>query len=103
MILPAMGVISEVIPVFTRKPIFGYKAIAYSSLAIAFAGFLVWGHHMFVAGISNAADIFFSFFTFSVAIPTGVKVFNWIVTLYKGSIHLDSPMIYALTFIFPLS
>ena len=100
MILPAMGIISEVIPVFARKPIFGYRAIAYSSLAIAFAGFLVWGHHMFVAGMSNAADIFFSFFTFFVAVPTGVKVFNWIVTLYKGSIHLDSPMLYALTFIF---
>jgi cytochrome c oxidase subunit 1 len=100
MILPAMGIISEVIPVFARKPIFGYKAIAYSSLAIAFAGFLVWGHHMFVAGMSNAADIFFSFFTFFVAVPTGVKVFNWIVTLYKGSIHLDSPMLYSLTFIF---
>jgi cytochrome c oxidase subunit 1 len=100
MILPAMGVISEVIPVFSRKPIFGYKAIAYSSLTIAFAGFLVWGHHMFVAGMSNIATIIFSFLTFSVAIPTGIKVFNWIATLYKGSIYLDSPMIYALTFIF---
>ena len=100
MILPAMGIISEIIPVFSRKPIFGYKAIAYSSLAIAFAGFLVWGHHMFVAGMSNIAAIIFSFLTFSVAIPTGIKVFNWIATLYKGSINLDSPMIYALTFIF---
>jgi len=100
MILPAMGIISEVIPVFSRKPIFGYKAIAYSSLTIAFAGFLVWGHHMFVAGISNIAAIIFSFLTFSVAIPTGIKVFNWITTLYKGKIYLDSPMIYALTFIF---
>ena len=100
MILPAMGIVSEVIPVFARKPIFGYRAIAYSSLAIAFAGFLVWGHHMFVAGMSNIADIVFSFLTFSVAIPTGVKIFNWIATLYKGSIHLDPPMIFALTFIF---
>lgn len=100
MILPAMGIISEIIPVFSRKPIFGYRAIAYSSLAIAFAGFLVWGHHMFVAGMSNIADIIFSFLTFSVAIPTGVKIFNWIATLYKGSIHMDSPMIFALTFIF---
>lgn len=100
MILPAMGIISEIIPVFTRKPIFGYKAIAYSSLAIAGAGFLVWGHHMFVAGMSSIAAIIFSFLTFSVAIPTGVKVFNWIATMYRGSINLDSPMIYALTFIF---
>ena len=100
MILPAMGIISEVIPVFTRKPIFGYKAIAYSSLAIAFAGFGVWGHHMFVAGMSPVADVIFSFLTFSVAIPTGIKVFNWIATMYKGSINLDSPMVFALTFIF---
>jgi cytochrome c oxidase subunit I len=100
MILPAMGIISEIIPVFSRKPIFGYKPIAYSSLAIAFSGFLVWGHHMFVAGMSTASNIFFSFLTFSVAIPTGVKVFNWIATLYKGSISLESPMLYSLTFIF---
>ena len=100
MILPAMGIISEIIPVFTRKPIFGYKAIAYSSMAIAFAGFLVWGHHMFVAGMSNIAVVIFSLLTFSVAIPTGIKVFNWIATMYKGSIYLDSPMVYALTFIF---
>jgi len=100
MILPAMGVISEIIPVFSRKPIFGYWAIAYSSLAIAFIGFLVWGHHMFVSGMSTVAGVIFSFLTFFVAIPTGVKVFNWIATMYKGSISLDSPMLYALTFIF---
>src|SRR5512135_198304 len=100
MILPAMGIVTEIIPVFSRKPIFGYKAIAYSSMGIAIAGFLVWGHHMFVAGMSNIAAIIFSFLTFSVAIPTGIKVFNWIATLYRGSINLDSPMIYALTFIF---
>ena len=100
MILPAMGIISEIIPTFSRKPIFGYKAIAYSSIAIAGAGFLVWGHHMFVAGMSPLATVIFSFFTFSVAIPTGIKVFNWIATLYKGSIRLDAPMVYALTFIF---
>ena len=100
MILPAMGIITEIIPTFSKKPIFGYKAIAYSSLALAFAGFLVWGHHMFTAGMSVVADILFSVLTFSVAIPTGVKVFNWIATLYKGNISLDSPMIYSLTFIF---
>ena len=100
MILPAMGIISEVIPVFARKPIFGYKAIAYSALAIAFISFLVWGHHMFVSGMSTVAGVIFSFLTFFVAVPTGVKIFNWIATLYKGSISLDSPMLYALTFIF---
>lgn len=100
MILPAMGIVSEIIPVFSRKPIFGYWAIAYSSFAIAFIGFLVWGHHMFVAGMSDLADAIFSFMTFFVAIPTGVKVFNWIATLYRGSISLQAPMLYALTFIF---
>ena len=100
MILPAMGIISEVIPVFSRKPIFGYRAIAYSALAIAFIGFLVWGHHMFVSGMSTVAGVIFSFLTFFVAVPTGIKIFNWIATLYRGSITLDSPMIYALSFIF---
>lgn len=100
MILPAMGIVTEIIPVFARKPIFGYRGIAYSSLAIAFIGFLVWGHHMFVSGMSDVAGIIFSFLTFFVAVPTGIKVFNWIATLYKGSIFLESPMLYALTFIF---
>ncbi len=100
MIIPAMGVISEIIPVFARKPIFGYKAIAYSSLAIALISFFVWAHHMFVAGISDVAAIIFSFLTFLVAIPTAIKVFNWTATLYKGSIHLHSAMLYALSFIF---
>ena len=100
MILPAMGIVSEVIPVFSRKPIFGYNAIAYSSMAIAFVGFLVWGHHMFTSGMSPLANTIFSFLTFFVAVPTAVKVFNWIATLYKGSITFESPMLYALTFIF---
>ncbi|NJD63179.1 MAG: cytochrome c oxidase subunit I [Deltaproteobacteria bacterium] len=100
MILPAMGIISEIVPVFSRKPIFGYNAIAYSSLAIAFIGFFVWGHHMFVSGMSRTANIIFSFLTFFVAVPTAVKVFNWIATMYKGSITFESPMLYALTFIF---
>lgn len=100
MIIPAMGVISEIIPVFARKPIFGYKAIAYSSLAIALISFLVWAHHMFVAGISEVAATIFSFLTFLVAIPTAIKVFNWTATLYKGSIQLHTAMLYALSFIF---
>jgi cytochrome c oxidase subunit 1 len=100
MILPAMGIVSEVIPVFSRKPIFGYKAIAYSSMAIALGGFLVWGHHMFTSGMSPLANLIFSFMTFLVAVPTAVKVFNWTATLYKGSITFEAPMLYALTFIF---
>ncbi len=100
MILPAFGVISEVIPVFARKPIFGYKVMAYSLLAIAFISFLVWAHHMFVSGMSEVAATIFSFLTMLVAIPTAIKVFNWVATLYKGSIDLKSPMLYALSLIF---
>jgi len=103
MILPAMGVISEIIPVFARKPIFGYKAIAYSSMAIAGIGSLVWGHHMFVSGQSYTADVVFSLLTFLVAIPSAIKVFNWVATLHKGSIQLDPPLLYALAFIFLFS
>lgn len=100
MILPAMGVVSEIIPVFTRRRIFGYKAIAYSSLAIAFVGYLVWGHHMFTAGMSGPAVIIFSILTFLVAIPSAVKIFNWLATMYKGSIDMQPPMLYTLGFIF---
>ena len=100
MILPAMGIVSEVIPVFARKPIFGYQAISFSALAIAFIGFLLWGHHMFLSGMSTVSGIIFSFLTFFVAVPTGIKIFNWIATLYRGSITFESPMLYALTFIF---
>jgi cytochrome c oxidase subunit 1 len=99
MILPAMGVISEIIPVFSRKPIFGYKMIAFSSIAIAAAGSLVWGHHMFTSGMSDFAILVFSFLTFVVAIPSAIKVFNWVSTLYKGSISLEAPMLFALGFI----
>lgn len=100
MILPAFGIIAEIIPVFSRKPIFGYKMVAFSSLAIAIVGFLVWAHHMFVAGISDIAAAIFSVLTFGVAIPTAIKVFNWVSTMYKGSIRLDTPMLYAIAFIF---
>ena len=100
MILPAMGVISEIIPTFSRKPLFGYWAMAISSLAIAFAGSLVWAHHMYASGMSDFAILIFSFLTFIVAIPSAVKVFNWVSTLYKGSIQLAPPMLYALAFIF---
>jgi cytochrome c oxidase subunit 1 len=100
MILPAFGVISEIIPVFSRKPIFGYKAMAYSLVAISVISFLVWAHHMFVSGISEVAATVFSFLTMLVAIPTAIKVFNWTATLYRGSINLKSPMLYALSLVF---
>ena len=100
MILPAMGVISEIIPVFSRKHIFGYRFIAYSSVAIAIFGFLVWAHHMFTSGMSAMATMIFSALTFSVAIPSAVKVFNWLSTMYGGSIQLKTPMLWAVGFIF---
>src|SRR5678810_242392 len=99
MILPAMGVVSEIIPCFTRKRIFGYKAIAMASIGIAVLGFLVWAHHMFVAGISLYSALIFSFFSYMVAVPSGIKVFNWTATLYKGSITFSTPMLYAFGFI----
>ena len=99
MILPAMGIISELISVFSRKPIFGYRLIAYSSIAIALLGFLVWEHHMCTSGQSQLSAIIFSALTFSVSIPSGIKVFNWLATMYKGSIRLATPMCYAVSFI----
>jgi cytochrome c oxidase subunit 1 len=99
MILPGMGVVSEIIPVFSRNRIFGYEFIAWSSVAIAVIGFLVWGHHMFVAGESVYAALVFSFLSFMVAVPSAIKVFNWLATLHKGTISFDAPMIYALGFI----
>jgi cytochrome c oxidase subunit 1 len=103
MILPGMGIISEVISTFSRRHIFGYRFIAFSSIAIAVLGFLVWGHHMFVSGQSELSTMIFSFLTFFVAIPSAIKMFNWTATLYKGSIALDAPMIYALSFMFLFS
>ncbi len=100
MILPAMGVVSEIITVHSRRTIFGYKFIAYSSLAIALFGSLVWAHHMFTSGNSELANFVFSLLTMIVAIPSAVKVFNWVATLYKGSISLETPMLYALSFVF---
>src|SRR6185437_10029210 len=99
MILPAMGVISEIVQAFARKNIFGYSFVAFSSLAIAVIGFLVWGHHLFVAGQSVYAGLVFSFISFLVAIPSAIKIFNWTATIYKGSISFESPMLYALGFI----
>jgi cytochrome c oxidase subunit 1 len=99
MILPGMGVISEIISTFSRKRVFGYEFIAFSSIAIAILGFLVWGHHMFVSSQSVYSGLVFSFITMLVAIPSAIKVFNWTATLYKGSISYRTPMLYALGFI----
>ncbi|MFO0736860.1 MAG: cbb3-type cytochrome c oxidase subunit I [Labilithrix sp.] len=100
MIVPGMAVVSDIIATFSRREPVGYMAIAASSLGLALLGFLVWGHHLFVAGMSEYATMVFSALTFLVAIPSGVKVFNWVATLYKGSISLQSPMLWALSFIF---
>jgi cytochrome c oxidase subunit I len=99
MVLPAMGVVSELVTTFSRKNIFGYKFVAFASIAIAVLGFLVWGHHMFVSGQSVYAGLVFSILSFLVAIPSAVKVFNWTATMYKGSISYRTPMLYAFGFI----
>jgi len=98
MVLPGMGVVSELISNFSRKKIFGYEFIAFSSIAIAVFGFLVWGHHLFVSGQSPYAGMVFSFLTMVVAVPSAIKMFNWTATMYKGSIHFDTPMLYGLGF-----
>jgi cytochrome c oxidase subunit I len=103
MIIPPMGIISELFATFSRKHIFGYRYIALSSIAIAAFGFIVWGHHMFTSGQSTLMNMVFSALTFSVSIPTAVKIFNWLATLYRGSVSFETPMLYALTFIFTFS
>ncbi len=100
MILPAMGVVTEIFPTFSQKPVFGYTAIAFSSLAIALVGYFVWGHHMFTSGMSYESRLAFSLLTFIVAIPSAIKVFNWLSTMYGGSIDLRTPLLYAVSFIF---
>jgi cytochrome c oxidase subunit 1 len=99
MVLPAMGIVSELITCFSRKNIFGYAFVAFASIAIAVLGFLVWAHHMFVAGISNYAALVFSALSYLVAVPSAIKVFNWTATLYRGSVWLQTPMLFALGFI----
>jgi cytochrome c oxidase subunit 1 len=99
MILPAFGIISEMVSVHAQRPIFGYKGIALSSLSIAIVGSLVWGHHMFTSGQSIYASVMFSFLTFFVAVPTAIKVFSWVATLYRGQIQLSPPMMYVFTFL----
>ena len=103
MIVPGMGIISELITAFSKKTVFGYKAVAYSSLAIAFASFLVWGHHMFVSGQSYLASMLFSVATIIIGVPTAIKIVNWVATMYKGHVSWDTPMLYAMSFIFMFS
>ena len=98
-VLPTMGIISEIIPVFARKPIFGYKAVAFSTLAIAFFSLLVWAHHMFAVGLPVGLNIFFMLSSMVIAVPTGVKIINWLATIWRGNISFDTPMLWAIGFI----
>jgi len=99
MVLPAMGIISEVIPVFSRKPIFGYKAIAFSTVAIGFYSMLVWAHHMFSVGMPTYLNVFFMLSSMTIAVPTGIKIFNWIATTWRGNLIFDTPLLFALGFV----
>ncbi len=99
MILPAFGVISEVIPTFARKPIFGYKPMVYATASIAFLSFIVWAHHMFTTGLPVGAQLFFMYATMLISVPTGVKVFNWVATMWKGSMTFETPMLFAVAFV----
>ena len=99
MILPAFGIVSEVIPTFARKPIFGYRAMVYAIACIAFLSFIVWAHHMFAVGLPLGADIFFMYATMLIAVPTGVKVFNWVATMWGGSMTFETPMLFAIAFV----
>ena len=103
LILPPMGMVSEILPVFSRKPLFGYPLIVGSGAAIGFMGFTVWTHHMFTSGLGNIATAAFALTTMAIAVPTGVKIFNWIGTLYKGQLIMATPMLFALGFIYQLS
>jgi cytochrome c oxidase subunit 1 len=100
MILPAFGIVSEIIPTFSRKPLFGYESMVYAVASIAFLSFIVWAHHMFTVGMPLAGELFFMFTTMLIAVPTGVKVFNWTATLWKGSLSFETPMLFALAFLF---
>jgi cytochrome c oxidase subunit 1 len=103
MILPAFGIISEILPTFSRKPLFGATSMIYAIASIAFLSFIVWGHHMFVDGMPMAAQLFFMMSTMLIAVPTGVKVFNWTATMWRGSLSFEPPMLFALAFLFLFS
>jgi cytochrome c oxidase subunit 1 len=99
LILPAFGVVSEIIPTFSRKPLFGYQAMVYATASIAFLSFIVWAHHMFTVGMPLGAQLYFMYATMLIAVPTGVKVFNWVTTMWRGSISFETPMLFALAFV----
>jgi cytochrome c oxidase subunit 1 len=99
MILPAFGIVSEIIPTFSRKPLFGYQAMVYAIASIAFLSFIVWAHHMFTVGMPLGGELFFMYATMLIAIPTGVKVFNWVTTMWKGSLSFETPMLFAIAFV----
>ncbi|HEY5849345.1 MAG TPA: cbb3-type cytochrome c oxidase subunit I, partial [Lysobacter sp.] len=99
MILPAFGIVSEIIPTFSRKPLFGYQAMVYATASIAFLSFIVWAHHMFTVGMPLGGEIYFMFATMLIAVPTGVKVFNWVTTMWRGSISFEAPMLWAISFV----
>ena len=99
MVLPAFGIISEVLPTFARKPIFGYKLIAFSSMAIALLGFMVWAHHMFTSGLAPFLQLPFMILTYVIGVPTGIKIFSWTATLFRGKIHYTTAMLFAIGFV----
>nr|HPG93901.1 cbb3-type cytochrome c oxidase subunit I [Dokdonella sp.] len=99
MILPAFGIVSEIIPTFARKPLFGYQAMIYAIASIAFLSFIVWAHHMFTVGMPLGGELYFMYATMLIAIPTGVKVFNWVTTMWEGSMTFETPMLFAIAFV----
>jgi len=103
LILPSFGIISTIIPTFARKPLFGYASMVYAMASIAFLSFIVWAHHMFTVGIPLAGELFFMFSTMLIAVPTGVKVFNWVATMWRGSMTYETPMLFAVAFVFLFS
>jgi len=103
MILPGFGIVSQIIPTFSRKPLFGYSSMVYATASIAILSFIVWAHHMFTVGMPASAQLFFMYATMLIAVPTGVKVFNWIATMWKGSMTFETPMLFACGFIFVFS
>jgi cytochrome c oxidase subunit 1 len=99
MILPAFGIVSQIIPTFARKPLFGYESMVYATASIAFLSFIVWAHHMFTVGMPLAGELFFMYTTMLIAVPTGVKVFNWVATMWRGSMTFETPMLFAIAFV----
>jgi cytochrome c oxidase subunit 1 len=103
MILPAFGVVSQIIPTFARKPLFGYSSMVYATASIAFLSFIVWAHHMFTVGMPVAGELYFMYATVMIAVPTAVKVFNWMATMWRGSMTFETPMLWAIAFVFLFS